>query len=150
MSKRIIILAVVAIVAALTGASFAGAGVEPSQPVSTSGPTEYPVAPAKATSQVLRAQIAADGSFVKGSVGVTSNDLGTGTYEVIFPRNVVNCIYVATLAEPGSFSTGGPGEVGVTGRAGNVNGVFVNTYTSAGAGSDQPFNILVACKPPKA
>jgi hypothetical protein len=68
----------------------------------------------------------------------------TGSYEVIFRRNVTGCAYVATIGNPGA---GNPlhGSNVVALRAGN-NGVFVETRDApAGALSDRPFHLFVNC-----
>jgi hypothetical protein len=69
--------------------------------------------------------------------------LGFGSYEVIFDRNVTNCAYVATIGDEGFGTT--PGEISAARRFGNANGVFVQTFNSAGTGSNRAFHLAVHC-----
>jgi hypothetical protein len=81
-----------------------------------------------------------DGSLVRGSGVTTTGKLGApaGSYEVIFNRNVTGCSYQATQSDV-------QGETLVQPRSTNVNGVFVGTYTSAGASADRGFHLAVFC-----
>jgi hypothetical protein len=91
------------------------------------------------------AVVAADGTFVRGSSSVVSSaNLGTGSYEVIFNKDVTGCAYVATI---GTTSTGvaGPGQTTVAGRNGNADGVFVATQDSSGVGTNNSFHLSVSC-----
>ncbi|HEY1324906.1 MAG TPA: hypothetical protein VGF32_31915 [Streptosporangiaceae bacterium] len=86
-----------------------------------------------------------------GCKGITSKILGSppipGHYQVIFPRNVRNCAYVATIGNAGSASTvNHPGFAGVVGRTGNVRGVFVQTFLPNGTTSSAGFHLIVECK----
>ena len=79
------------------------------------------------------------------SRGVTSSaQTGTGQYEVIFDRDVRQCVYVATL---GDESAAGPGngQVSVTSAVSNVNGVRVVTRDSAGDFANRSFHLVVSC-----
>lgn len=151
MTKKIVVLALVAVVAAFVGASFAGAS-DPAQPATASvaAPTDYAVSAAKATSQVLRARVDSSGNFIKGSAGVSSSLILSGRYEVVFPRSLANCIYQGTLTSNSTLDEGGPGEIGISPRDSNVNGIFVSTYNSAGTSTNNGFDVIVACKPPRA
>jgi hypothetical protein len=59
------------------------------------------------------------------------------------------CAYAATIGDPNPG--GGPGggsdngEISVTGRSGDVNGVFVETYLNSTTPSDRPFYVVVFC-----
>jgi 3-deoxy-D-manno-octulosonic acid (KDO) 8-phosphate synthase len=135
-----LLLGSVAIVsAAQRGTSNGGAAsVEPQSPIGTA-----------VGSALLWAAINADGSTARsdgGNVGATRKLPGfNGSYEVIFRRNVTGCIYVATIGNAGA---GNPlhGSIVVAARAGNVNGVFVETRDSpTGPLSDRPFHLFVNC-----
>jgi Tfp pilus assembly protein FimT len=81
-----------------------------------------------------------DGSLVRGSGVTATGKLGApaGSYEVIFNRNVTGCSYQATQSDV-------QGETLVQPRSSNVNGVFVGTFTSAGASTDRGFHLAVFC-----
>lgn len=71
---------------------------------------------------------------------------GAGRYEVFFNRNVRNCAYLATVGLCGyQGATIPPGEISTVGRYSAVNGVYVVTTNSAGAGQDKPFYLEVQC-----
>jgi hypothetical protein len=97
----------------------------------------------------LWAVVESDGTLVRGSGAVSSGHAGggagSGFYEVIFNTNVRACAYVATIGNTGSAGNPVPGEIGVVGRATNVNGVFVATVNSAGAQADRSFHLAVFC-----
>ncbi|MCX6401237.1 MAG: hypothetical protein NTX33_15075 [Propionibacteriales bacterium] len=62
-----------------------------------------------------------------------------GNYEVVFDRNVVNCIYQAT-------GYGTPATIITQPRSGNPNAVFVQTTSaSTGAALDNSFFLTVTC-----
>jgi hypothetical protein len=67
-----------------------------------------------------------------------SAKLATGQYEVVFNRDVTACSYQATMSIT-------QGETVVQPRTGVPNGVFVGTYTSAGAAADKAFHLAVFC-----
>jgi hypothetical protein len=116
-------------------------------PTGTPGPT----GPAGAPATTLFAAVAANGVLEPTQAsGVTSAaKLATGTYEVIFDENVRDCAYSATIGDPnpGGAAGGGSdnGEISVTGRSANVNGVFVETYLDSTTPSDRPFYVVVFC-----
>lgn len=95
----------------------------------------------------LFAVVNADGSLARGFGAVSSQNLGTGNYEVIFNVNVRNCAYVATIGLSGSVGASLPGEITVVGRFDNVNGVFITTSSSGGAPADFGFHLAVHCLP---
>src|SRR5262249_49150822 len=65
--------------------------------------------------------------------------------EVIFDGNVSKCAYTAVLGTTGSGSVGDPGQVTVAGRAGNVNGVFIEIVNRSGTPVDSSFHLSVNC-----
>jgi hypothetical protein len=87
-------------------------------------------------------------SNVGGAVrvrGVSSSaQTGPGQYQVIFDRDVRNCVYSATL---GDESAAGPGngQISVTSAVQSVNGVRVVTRDSDGAAADRSFHLIVSC-----
>lgn len=92
----------------------------------------------------LYAVVANDGSFVRGRHTTGSTHLTTGAYEVDFTRDVSACAFVASVAQP-SDGIAPQGTATVAGRAGNVNGVFVQTFNLAGTQADSPFHLIVYC-----
>ncbi len=97
------------------------------------------------TSAPLWAVVNSDGSLARGSGVTSSQAFSGGSYEVIFSLNVTGCAYIATLGLSGSFGVASPGEIGVVGRSGNANGVFISTRDSTGSGAAAGFHLLVMC-----
>jgi hypothetical protein len=91
-----------------------------------------------------------DGSLVRGN-GVTAQfktaSPSAGGYEVIFDRDVTNCVYVATLASEnaGRGGDGPAGEIGVRALSTNPNGVAVSTFNSSGTLANSSFSLTVFC-----
>ena len=95
---------------------------------------------------VLFAEVNTDATLANSSGGVTSariGAVGTGNYEVDFGRDVSNCTAVASLGN--STTSVAVGEVSAVDRSGNVEAVFVDTNTSAGAAADRAFRLVVVC-----
>jgi len=91
------------------------------------------------------AVVASDGSLARGGHATSSTRLATGAYEVIFDGNVSKCAYTASLGTTSTGSVGDPGQVTVAGRAGNVNGVFVEIVNRSGTPVDSSFHLSVNC-----
>ncbi|NEQ67149.1 MAG: hypothetical protein F6K21_16900 [Symploca sp. SIO2D2] len=101
----------------------------------------------KAVGNALYAVVNSNGSLDRGFGAVSSQkvDTPTGSYEVIFNRNVRTCAYVATTGLSGSVGTTPPGGISVVGRATSTNGVFISTTNMSGDSQDQPFHLVVQC-----
>jgi hypothetical protein len=84
------------------------------------------------------------GATVRGRLVASSAQTGPGQYQVIFDRDVRNCVYAATL---GDESAAGPGngQISVTSAAANVNGVRVVTRNSGGEAENRSFHLIVSC-----
>jgi hypothetical protein len=84
------------------------------------------------------------GATVRGRGVTSSAQTGPGQYQVVFDRDVRNCVYVATL---GDESAAGPGngQISVTSAAANVNGVRVVTRNSEGVNDNRSFHLIVSC-----
>ncbi|RKR90478.1 hypothetical protein BDK92_4851 [Micromonospora pisi] len=96
------------------------------------------------TAQVLFAVINGGNGTVVRSLGVTSAArLAVGMYQVIFSHDVTGSAYVGTIGLPGSDGASPAGEIAVVGRSGVANGVFVQTFNSAGAYADRSFHLAV-------
>jgi len=93
---------------------------------------------------VLFATVNSDGTLANSSGGVSSSTTGTGGYAVDFGRDVSNCAFDATLANPG---TGIPlaGSIVTADRNGNANAVLVRTYDTTPAAADRSFHLIVVC-----
>lgn len=93
----------------------------------------------------LWAVVKADGTLARG-VGVRDvNRLVTGRYEVIFNRNVRQCVYTATIGLPDASGVAAPGEITTASRFRALNGVFIQTTNSSGAQANRSFHLLVNC-----
>ena len=88
----------------------------------------------------LWAVLNGDGSLARGSGVAATSKLGApaGSYEVLFNRDVTNCSYQATQSVI-------QGETLVQPRTGKADGVFVGTFSSAGASADRGFHLAVFC-----
>jgi hypothetical protein len=91
----------------------------------------------------LWAVLAADGSLARGS-GVTSTaKVTTGSYDVVFDRDVDKCVYEATRGQPGSGTA--PGDADVALLLGNTKGIYLETRNNTGTLTDLPSHLLVVC-----
>ena len=84
------------------------------------------------------------GATVRGRGVTSSAQNGTGQYQVIFDRDVRQCVYSAVLGDE-SASGPGTGQIAVTSEASNVNGVRVLTRDSAGTQANRSFHLMVSC-----
>lgn len=93
---------------------------------------------------VLTATVAANGTVVTSSGGVSAGKLGVGQYSVDFGRDVTLCAFTGTVADP---TTGiQTGIMDVADRAGNAEAVFVETReVGAGGLADRAFHLIVVC-----
>jgi hypothetical protein len=85
------------------------------------------------------------GDLARGNGVTYTNRSDTGDYQVRFEKNVRGCVYVASVGLPGSLGVELPGQIGVVGEAASVNGVWIDTYDSAGTEADRSFHLLVDC-----
>jgi hypothetical protein len=122
-------LAVTAVTAA-TAASWAGAASAAARPA-TSDPN-------------LFASVSQSGTLLAGSPGTTVTNIGTGQYEVTFPRNVSNCAYVATTVNAYSQAL----QAFVASGHLSADGVYVETKNQGGGLTAGPFNLAVDCGQP--
>jgi len=93
----------------------------------------------------VSAVINSDATLCAGQgFGVTSaNHIGTGIYEVFFNQPVTTGVYVATVGLCGNLGASAPGQITVVGRFGTTNGLFIETYNSAGTLADLGFHVVV-------
>jgi len=129
----------------LVGAGIASAASGGANTAATGKAKPATVSHAKACKK-LWAVVNSDGTKARaGCPSTTSDELRTGNYEVIFNKSVVNCAYEATLGLSGSAGGQPPGMVGVAGRDGNADGVFIDTYDNTGTDAEQGFHLVVSC-----
>lgn len=97
-----------------------------------------------ATAQGHFAVVNANGTLARGFGAVSSARLALGQYQVVFIQNVATSAFTATIGLTGSIGASPPGEIAVVGRAGIPNGVFVQTWNSAGAPADRSFHLHIS------
>lgn len=93
---------------------------------------------------VLFATVNADGSVQNSSGGVTALNFSTGDYEVDFGRDISQCAFVATPADPGTGSADAK-QINVADRSGNPQAAFVNLEDSSGTDVDESFHLVAVC-----
>ena len=93
----------------------------------------------------LFAVVNANGTRMRGKGDASSTKLGTGIYEIRFHRNIVQCAWQGTIGLGTMSGSTAPSFISVTGRAGTVNGVFVQTWNQSGVATDLPFNVYIDC-----
>jgi hypothetical protein len=90
------------------------------------------------------ASVTADGVLARGRSVTSAARTSPGRYQVIFDRDVRNCVFQATIADAGAAAPP-QGEIGASALSSNVNGVAVRTENSAGNPADRPFHLIVPC-----
>lgn len=104
--------------------------------------------PATQATVVLRgcfAVVNATGSIARARCAVSSAKNGTGLYAVRFNADIRRCSFQATLGLSTFTGASPSGEIAVVGLFGSTNGVFVQTFNSAGAPADRGFHLTVIC-----
>jgi hypothetical protein len=105
-------------------------------PPGATGPTGPPAT-------ALWAVVAANGTNSRNNHAVSSEKAATGQYVVTFDRDVKACAFLGSLG--GTAAESVVGQISVTRRSINANGVFVRTYDSAGTAADRSFHLAVFC-----
>jgi hypothetical protein len=95
------------------------------------------------TAQTFFAVVNADGSLQKNFQALSATRLGTGIYQVLFTHDITGSAYMGTIGLSGSSGSSPAGEIAVVGRAGAPNGVFVQTFNSAGTPTDLGFHLSI-------
>jgi hypothetical protein len=139
---------------ALTGATLAVSGTAYAATVaSETGSNDRPSASAPSSApDVVEAKlgdrrfavVSATAAIDRSRNVITANRIAVGEYEVFFDRDVRECAYVAVIGQT-DIGTALRGEITVASRAGEPNGVFVDTNDSNGVNSDRPFHLTVTC-----
>ncbi|HET8924364.1 MAG TPA: hypothetical protein VFN26_15360 [Candidatus Acidoferrum sp.] len=94
------------------------------------------------------AVVSAAGTVMRhsGSDTVTGTKTATGTYNIVFKKDVSKCAYTATIGDPGNAAASTPGFITVTaGTASAPNDVQVQTFDKTGAAADASFHLSVSC-----
>ncbi len=99
---------------------------------------------ATAVDKQFFASIRSDGTINRGTHLTSSQRFSPGAYEVIFDRDIRSCGYSATVGE-GDIGGATPGQIGITRRSGNNNGVFLQIYDKTGVLADRDFFVTVIC-----
>ena len=123
-------------ISALKGASGAPGAAGAAGPTGPSGATGPPAT-------ALWAVVATNGSMARGSHVTSTDKVAAGQYVVVFDRDVKACAYLGSLG--GIAAESMIGQISVTRRSINANGVFVKTYDSGGATADKSFHLAVFC-----
>jgi hypothetical protein len=97
------------------------------------------------TAQSFYAVVGNTGGLARGFQATGAHQLATGTYQVDFSQNITGCAYLGTIGLTGSLGASAPGEITVVGRAGDANGVFVQTFNSAGTLTNLSFHLGILC-----
>ena len=92
----------------------------------------------------LWAVVNASGSIARSAGTTSAGRLAVGTYEVIFNQAVNNCVYVGSVGDVAA-GTGTAGALTTTQRAGNGNGVRVETRNLNNVLADRAFHLVVVC-----
>jgi hypothetical protein len=91
----------------------------------------------------LSAVVSSNGSFVSGAGVESTRFENTGGYQVLFNQDVTSCAYIVGLGTFGGSPP--PGSATAAQRAGHTNGVWINTYNSAGVRTNATFHLTVYC-----
>jgi hypothetical protein len=98
------------------------------------------------TAQALYAVVNANGTLARGfGTAAGTENLGLGVYQVQFYEPISTCAFLGTIGLTGSAGESPAGEIAVVGRAADPDGVFVETFNSAGAPEDLSFHLGVLC-----
>ncbi|SCL14377.1 hypothetical protein GA0070616_0423 [Micromonospora nigra] len=96
------------------------------------------------TAQLFWAVVESNGVLARGFGAVSATRLGVGQYQVVFSHDLTRSAYVGSLGLTGSIGSSPSGEIAVVGRFGVPNGVFVQTFNSAGAPADRAFHLTIS------
>lgn len=91
------------------------------------------------------AVVKSDGTFVRGTPGAKASNPLTNQYVVGFGVDMTGCAYVASVGDTGNGSA--PGFASTATRNPDTTAVFVETFNAAGAGTREPFHLVVVCPP---
>jgi hypothetical protein len=96
------------------------------------------------TGAMLWAVVDNAGTLIRGNGATSAASFGSGSFEVIFNKNVTGCAFIGSIGLPGSSGSTG-GQIGLVGRSGNPNGVFISTFNLTGTATALGFHLMVVC-----
>jgi hypothetical protein len=91
----------------------------------------------------LFAVVSANGGLIRGDGAVSVTLLGLGLYQVVFNVPVNNGAFIGTIGLTGSVGVSPNGFISVVGRTNLAQGVFVQTWNSAGQPANRSFHLAV-------
>jgi hypothetical protein len=91
------------------------------------------------------AVVRSNGTVARGRGVLRAARIGAGTYEVIFRNKLTPCAFSLTPARIEFSGTVPPTIITGAGRVGTNNGVFIETFNTAGVHTDQPFHLVITC-----
>jgi hypothetical protein len=101
--------------------------------------------PLALTSSGPSASLNSNGTLARGKGIVSTSRLSTGQYVVKTTRNITNCMFIATLGNPGD-GVPGSGEVQTALATGTTDSLLVVTTNSSGTAADRSVMVHVVCK----
>ncbi|HXY17678.1 MAG TPA: hypothetical protein VEH79_05890 [Gaiellaceae bacterium] len=104
--------------------------------------------PAEGSASAFFANVAPDGTVVDSSPGVTAARIGTGDYQLTFPRPIAHCaatLSTGTNANGGNHNVNGTWDVNLQQPDAPGNLVQVYTYFPDESLSDSAFHLIVVC-----
>lgn len=135
--------------AAMTAAAmFAGAGLAHAADNNTGTGRAAASGPVRQATQALKgcfAVVSANGVRARSKCAKSSSRSAVGQYLIVFDADVRRCSFQATLGLAAFQGISPAGEIAVVGGFGTTNGVFVQTFNSAGAATDRAFHLTVIC-----
>ena len=96
------------------------------------------------TAQLFWAVVESTGVLIRGFGAVSAVRLAVGQYQVVFSHDLTRSAYVGSIGLTGSIGVSPSGEIAVVGRFGVPNGVFVQTFSSAGVAADRAFHLTIS------
>jgi hypothetical protein len=142
--KKSIAVGVVFLSSACLALSGVAAAAGPAKDMNAPRPAAKDVHIAGASNISGWAVVEADGTLTREDNATGVIHLSTGTYEVDFNSKLKHCAWTAMISNSGS-GTPLTGFIKAAARAGNIKGVFIATYDTAGAAADLPFHLNVTC-----
>jgi hypothetical protein len=127
--------------ATLTGPAGAKGATGPQGPKGDPGITGEPGAkgePGQSATTLWAVVSGGSGGLVRSSGVTSSHKRNTGEFEVFFDRDVSSCSYQVTMASTAGEAVAEP-------KTAIADGVFVETFNSAGTLADKTFYLAVFC-----
>lgn len=107
------------------------------------GPTDLVIDVQGYYQQQLAAHVLANGNLSRNNRATAATNLSTGTYTVIFDRDISECSYSGNTGTTSSGTANG--FISIQPFGSNDNGVFVRVFDVNGVQDDLPFYVNVTC-----